>query len=169
MAVALQSADYDQNGYVGLLNTDGEMLAMIEAGIQPDMLTFNRADHPEDTVILVANEGEPREGYGERVTDPAGSVTIVHLNVDDLAASIPVNVGFDAFDSQREELVANGVILGKGNMPSVDLEPEYIACNYETVENAETAVAESNHSVILWILVAVAAIIVIVIFAKKKK
>lgn len=132
VAVALQSADYDQNGYVGLLNTDGEMLAMIEAGIQPDMLTFNRADHPEDTVILVANEGEPREGYGERVTDPAGSVTIVHLNVDDLAASIPVNVGFDAFDSQREELVANGVILGKGNMPSVDLEPEYIACDYET-------------------------------------
>ena len=37
------------------------------------------------------------------------------------------------------------------------------------VKNAETAVAESDHSVILWILVAVAAIIVIVIFAKKKK
>lgn len=132
VAVALQSADYDQNGYVGLLNTDGEMLAMIETGIQPDMLTFNRADHPEDTKILVANEGEPREGYGEGVADPAGSVTIVHLDLEDLTKSIPEHVGFDAFDVKREELVADGVILGKGNMPSVDLEPEYIACDYET-------------------------------------
>lgn len=128
VAVALQSADYASNGYVGLLNTDGEMLAMIEAGVQPDMVTFT----PDGSKILVANEGEPREGYGEGIVDPAGSVTIVYVDQEDLSASISINAGFEAFDEKRDELVASGVMLGKGNMPSADLEPEYIACDDTT-------------------------------------
>lgn len=128
VAVALQAEDYDAAGCVGILNTDGELLTMIEAGFQPDMVTFT----PDGSKILVANEGEPRNGYGEGITDPAGSVTIIWLNAEDPASSSHKNVGFEAFDEKREELVANGIMLTKGNLPSVDLEPEYIVCDNDT-------------------------------------
>ena len=127
-AVALQAEDYDAAGCVGILNTDGEMLAMIDAGFQPDMVTFT----PDGSKILVANEGEPRNGYGEGIADPAGSVTVIWLNAEDPASSSHKNVGFEVFDEKREELVANGIMLTKGNLPSADLEPEYIACDNDT-------------------------------------
>lgn len=142
VAVALQAEDYDAAGYVGILNTDGEMLAMIEAGIQPDMVTFT----PDGSKILAANEGEPRNGYGEDITDPVGSVTIIWLNAADPASSSHRNIGFEEFDEKREELVSNGVMLTRGNLPSVDLEPEYIDCDNET---AYITLQEANAVAIL--------------------
>ncbi|MGQ7123229.1 choice-of-anchor I domain-containing protein, partial [Escherichia sp. HC-CC4] len=87
---------------------------------------------PDGTKILVANEGEPRNGYGEDIIDPLGSVTIIWLNSEDPASSAHRNVGFEEFDEKREELVASGIMLTKGNLPSADLEPEYIACDNDT-------------------------------------
>ena len=142
VAVALQAEDYDAAGYVGILNTDGEMLAMIEAGIQPDMVTFT----PDGSKILAANEGEPRNGYGENITDPVGSVTIIWLNAADPASSSHRNIGFEEFDEKREELVSSGVMLTRGNLPSVDLEPEYIDCDNET---AYITLQEANAVAIL--------------------
>ena len=142
VAVALQAEDYDAAGYVGILNTDGEMLAMIEAGIQPDMVTFT----PDGSKILAANEGEPRNGYGEDITDPVGSVTIIWLNAADPASSSHRNIGFEEFDEKREELVSSGVMLTRGNLPSVDLEPEYIDCDNET---AYITLQEANAVAIL--------------------
>ena len=142
VAVALQAEDYDAAGYVGILNTNGEMLAMIEAGFQPDMVTFT----PDGTRILAANEGEPRNGYGEDITDPVGSVTIIWLNAEDPASSSHKNIGFEVFDEKREELAANCVILTKGNLPSAELEPEYIACDNET---AYITLQEANAVAIL--------------------
>lgn len=142
VAVALQAEDYDAAGYVGILNTDGEMLAMIEAGIQPDMVTFT----PDGSKILAANEGEPRNGYGEDITDPVGSVTIIWLNAADPASSSHRNIGFEEFDEKRGELVSNGVMLTRGNLPSVDLEPEYIDCDNET---AYITLQEANAVAIL--------------------
>ena len=142
VAVALQAEDYDAAGYVGILNTDGEMLAMIEAGFQPDMVTFT----PDGSKILVANEGEPRNGYGEDIIDPLGSVTIIWLNSEDPASSSHKNIGFEEFDEKREEMVASGVILTKGKLPSADLEPEYIACDNNT---AYITLQEANAVAIL--------------------
>ncbi len=142
VAVALQAEDYDAAGCVGILNTDGELLTMIEAGFQPDMVTFT----PDGSKILVANEGEPRNGYGEGITDPAGSVTIIWLNAEEPASSIHKNVGFEAFDEKREELVANGIMLTKGNQPSADLEPEYIVCDNDS---AYITLQEANAVAIL--------------------
>ena len=67
---------------------------------------------------LTANEGEPREGYGEGLDDPAGSMTIV-----DLTSMQSVTVGFEAFDSDdaRDELVSRNVIIMKDRLPSVAL------------------------------------------------
>lgn len=138
IAVAVQHSDYTANGAIVLLNYDGTFKAAYEAGVQPDMVTF------AGNVALTANEGEPREGYGEGVVDPMGSVTAL-----DLSAAQPqsVTVTFESFDSRRAELVENGVLLKKNTAPSVDLEPEYIAAadNYAYVALQEAnAIATLN-------------------------
>lgn len=125
IAVAIQADGYSDKGRIALLkcNKDGtvKLESLIEVGVQPDMVTFT----PDGTKILSANEGEPREGYGENVLDPKGSVSII--NVDDNSVE---TIGFEAFDNDeaRRALVADGVVLKKNTAPSVDLEPEYIAC-----------------------------------------
>ena len=101
VAVALQDDSYDKNGYVAILNTKGELLVMLPAGNQPDMVTFT----PDGSTILTANEGEPRYGIANGITDPAGSVTIITLDKEDVKKSTSKTVGFDAFDSKRDELV----------------------------------------------------------------
>ncbi|MGN0375975.1 MAG: choice-of-anchor I family protein [Butyrivibrio sp.] len=142
VAVALQNAAYDKDGYVAILNTDGELITMVRAGNQPDMVCFT----PDGSKILTANEGEPREGIGAGVTDPAGSVTVITLNTGDIPASTAVTIGFDSFDVKRDELVAEGVILRKDALPSEDLEPEYIAC---TDSKAYVALQEANAIAVL--------------------
>ena len=120
IAVALQSQDYAANGRVLLLNYNMELLASYEVGVQPDMVTFT----PDGSKILTANEGEPREGYGNGAVDPEGSVTII-----DLEDGTVTTAGFAAFDAQT--LVQEGILIGKVdgqlNEAAADLEPEYIA------------------------------------------
>lgn len=117
VAIAVQNADYTANGVIVTLNYDGEFVARYEAGVQPDMLTFA----PNGNYILSANEGEPRDGYGEGVTDPMGSVTVV-----DLAAGNAAAYTFESLDGSRDALINDGVLLKADTAPSVDLEPEFI-------------------------------------------
>lgn len=120
IALAVQHADYSKNGAIVIADYNGKFIAAYEAGVQPDMVTF------AGNMALSANEGEPREGYGEGATDPMGSVTAV-----DISAATPEakTITFEKFDAQRAALVEDGVILKKGAAPSVDLEPEYIAAS----------------------------------------
>ena len=121
LAAALQAQDSNDAGRVALFTCeeDGSLTldALVETGAQPDMVTF-----AGDGVVLTADEGEPREGYGEDIADPKGSVTVV-----DVEAQESTVVDFSAFDSQRDQLAEDGIVLKKGSAPSVDLEPEYIA------------------------------------------
>ena len=98
VALALQDASFDEDGRAAIFTSaeDGSLTfkSLVKTGIQPDMITF--ADY---NTILTADEGEPREGYGDGITDPAGSVTIIDLN--SLTSRV---VGFGAFDSSVEEL-----------------------------------------------------------------
>lgn len=120
LAIALQDEDYTKTGRVlmfacasdGTLNYSG----MAKTGVQPDMVCFNE----DDTLILTADEGEPRMGADG--VDPAGSVTMI--NTSDMSSE---TVGFTAFDSKRDDLVAEGIVIQKGTSPSSDFEPEYIA------------------------------------------
>ena len=129
LAVAVQAAGYADNGRVAVFtcNEDGTLTfaKAYETGVQPDMVTFT----PDDTKILTANEGEPREGYADGAADPAGTVTVI--NIEDGTA---VNADFTAYDSakERKELTDAGIILKKGADPSEDLEPEYIAAGNDT-------------------------------------
>lgn len=142
VAVALQAEAYDAAGKVAILSTEGTLLALLDAGVQPDMVTFT----PDESTILVANEGEPREGYGTGVIDPAGSVTVVKVNYDNLAESKCTNVGFESYDAKRAELVSDGIMMVKDAMPSADFEPEYIACDDNT---AYVALQEANAIAVL--------------------
>ena len=134
LAVALQADGYADEGRVALFtcNEDGSLTLnkLVTVGVQPDMVTF-----ADNNTVLTADEGEPREGYGEGVTDPKGSVSVV-----DVAAGTASVVTFDSFDAQRDSLAAAGVVLQKGVNPSTDLEPEYIAVSggkaYVTLQEA---------------------------------
>ena len=121
LAAALQAEGYNDAGRVALFacNADGSLTlrGLVETGVQPDMVTFAGS-----STVLTADEGEPREGYGDGIVDPRGSVTVA--DVSTLTSEV---VGFDAFDARRDELASAGIVLKKGVDPSTDLEPEYIA------------------------------------------
>ncbi|PAX53222.1 choice-of-anchor I family protein [Brunnivagina elsteri] len=102
-------------------------LAQVTVGALPDMLTFS----PDGTKVLVANEGEPNEGY---TVDPEGSISIIDVS-GSIAALDNTKVStatFTAFNSQEASLKQQGVrIFGKlanGTNSTVaqDVEPEYI-------------------------------------------
>lgn len=78
IAVAVQAEDYNSNGLIVFLDYDGKIQRIDWAGKQPDMVTFSN----NGRYVLAANEGEPREGYGEGIVDPEGSVTIIDLFQD---------------------------------------------------------------------------------------
>ena len=130
LAAAIQAEDYTASGIVAVFTcgADGSLTlrGTVSVGVQPDMVTFT----PDGKYILTADEGEPRMGYtAEGAVDPKGSVTVI--KAADLSAR---TVDFTAFDSAgaRAALAAEGVVLKKDTAPSVDLEPEYIACDNDT-------------------------------------
>ena len=139
-AVALQDADYSKAGYIAVFTCreDGslEFEKMFIAGVQPDMVTFDETGR-----ILSANEGEPRNGYGEGIADPAGSVTVIPADL-----SSQTTVGFESFDASRNELAGNGIVIKKGSAPSADFEPEYIAVSGNT---AYVSLQEANAIAVL--------------------
>ncbi|OUQ55929.1 hypothetical protein B5E58_11510 [Tyzzerella sp. An114] len=136
LAVAIQAEGYNANGRVAIFkcNDDGTLkfIQTIETGVQPDMVTFT----PDGSKILTANEGEPREGYTSE--DPKGTITII-----DVETKTPVNVDFTAYDTAeaRQSLVDKGIVIKKNTNPSVDFEPEYIAC---TNDKAYVTLQEAN-------------------------
>ena len=121
LAAALQAEGHNDPGRVALFTCgeDGSLTlqGLVEAGAQPDMVTF-----ADNATALTADEGEPREGYGENTVDPKGSVTVVDVEKGESTV-----VDFSAFDNERDALAEDGVVLKKDTAPSVDLEPEYIA------------------------------------------
>ena len=132
VAIAVQNATYTENGAIVTLNYDGEFVSKYDAGVQPDMVTFS----PDGNLILSANEGEPRDGYGEGTTDPMGSVTVV-----DLSKNSVKTITFETVS--RETALADGVLLKKDTGPSVDLEPEFIAVSSDS-KTAYVTLQENN-------------------------
>lgn len=122
LAVAVQHKEYNKNGIIVTYRCgdDGSLSnpAIYEAGVQPDMVTF-----ADNQTILCADEGEPREGYGEDAVDPEGTVTIVNI-----LKKTSMHVGFESFtaDSLINKNVLLGTVDGTPMEPSKDLEPEYI-------------------------------------------
>lgn len=102
LAAAVQHADYDKTGKIAVFTceADGSLTnpKLYDAGVQPDMVTF-----ADGNTVLIADEGEPRNGYGEGTTDPAGSVTV--LNLTDKTSE---QVGFEDYSKVAVDLVEDG-------------------------------------------------------------
>ena len=138
IVAAVQAAGYNDNGLAVFLDYEGNLLHVVEAGKQPDMVTFT----PDGKKVLVANEGEPREGYAAGVADPQGSVSVIDVSTG-VTKAIAKTITFESLDGKRDSLVADGVILKKETAPSVDLEPEYIAVSADS-KFAYVALQEAN-------------------------
>lgn len=135
LALALQADKYDDNGRVAIFSCheDGtlSLLKIVVVGVQPDNIVYSA----DNTQILTANEGEPREGYNNNAIDPKGSISMINtLNYD------TNTIYFDSFDSKRDKLTEQGIIIKKGSNPSTDFEPEYISTSdtkaYVTLQEA---------------------------------
>ena len=137
IAVAVQAAGTNDKGLIVLMNYDHEIVAVVDAGVQPDMVTFTA----DGSKVLSANEGEPRDGYEGGAVDPMGTITVADLS--NLEAISSKTITFENWDAKREELTAAGVVLKKNTAPSVDLEPEYIAVN-KAGTRAYVALQEAN-------------------------
>ena len=85
--------------------SNGKIHNIVEAGKQPDMVTFS----PDGKYVLSANEGEPRNGYGEGTADPEGSITIIDMRsgVSKKCASQEKSktLDFKKFDAVRNRLI----------------------------------------------------------------
>jgi 2',3'-cyclic-nucleotide 2'-phosphodiesterase / 3'-nucleotidase / 5'-nucleotidase len=145
VAVAVENPVKDLPGWVVFLDTDGNELNRVTVGALPDMLTFT----PDGRQVVVANEGEPFAGLEgdapayDTARDPAGSVSIVDVRRGAARATVRT-AGFEAFDSQRDQLVADGVRLDP-RVASVaqDLEPEYVTVSHDS-KTAWAALQEAN-------------------------
>lgn len=144
LAACIQHEDYSKNGAVAVFSfgENGKLVnpVLYNVGVQPDMVTF-----ANDSTILTANEGEPREGYADGTVDPKGSVSVV-----DIANGAVKTVGFEKFTAY--ELIAKNIIIGKANgkilEPEFDLEPEYIAVSGNG-EKAYVSLQEANAVAVL--------------------
>lgn len=104
--------------------------AVVDVGYLPDMLIFT----PDETKVLVANEGEPLDDG----TDFPGSVSII--TIADFSVE---EASFVPFDGREDELRARGVRIFTTDTVSRDLEPEGIAISPDG-STAFVALQENN-------------------------
>lgn len=139
LAAAVQHEDYKTAGIVAVFDCeeDGSLKdpQYFTVGVQPDMVTF-----ADNDTILSADEGEPRNGFGDGTEDPKGSVSIISLS-----QTTSEQVDFSSF--QAEDLIAKNILIGKVNgttlSPEADLEPEYIAVSSDG-KTAYVSLQEAN-------------------------
>ncbi|MTF37636.1 choice-of-anchor I domain-containing protein [Cyanobacterium aponinum] len=142
VAIAIEANIKTDNGSVAFFNSDSDFsnpvnpVNTVTVGALPDMVTFT----PDGMKVLTANEGEANDDYS---VDPEGSISIIDISTGVENASV-TNANFNAFDSQKDALVAQGVrIFGLNASVSQDLEPEYIAFSADS-QTAYVTLQENN-------------------------
>ncbi len=137
VAVAIEANPKQDPGKVVFFDTASNFLNSVTVGALPDMLTFS----PDGTKLLVANEGEPNDGY---TTDPEGSVSIIDMS-GGVASLTQANVKTAAFTGfVKQALIEQGVrIFGPGSSAAQDIEPEYITVSPDS-KTAWVTLQENN-------------------------
>lgn len=138
VTMCVQAAEYNKNGAVFFTDYDGNYISHYEVGNQPDMVTFT----PDGKKVLVANEGEAREGYDSSNVDPEGSVSIIDISKGVKNATV-TTADFVKYDNQISDLIKNNVLIKTGSKPSLDFEPEYI-CVSDDSKYAYVTIQENN-------------------------
>jgi len=128
-------------GKAVFMNVDGIVVAAVDVGALPDMVTFT----PNGRRVLVANEGEPNADYS---VDPEGSVSIIDLpgNIRQLTQANVRTASFAKFNGM--ELDPSIRITGPGATVAQDLEPEYITVSRDG-KTAWVALQENNAIAVL--------------------
>jgi hypothetical protein len=141
MAAAVEADPKTQPGRAVFFDAEGALLASVEVGALPDMLTFT----PDGRRVLVANEGEPNDAYD---VDPEGSVSIIDLP-GDVAGLTQAHVRTASFVKFNDaELDSSIRIFGPGATVAQDLEPEYITVSSDS-RTAWVALQEANAIAVL--------------------
>ena len=139
VAVAVENDDKQAPGWVAFYDAadlDAGLKGWVEVGALPDMVTFTDDGH----YVLIANEGEPNDGYDD---DPEGSISVVNIS-GGIAGATVMTAGFAGFNSDGAALKAAGVrIFGPGASVAQDLEPEYIT----TAGNTAWVTLQENNAV----------------------
>lgn len=149
LAVAMAADKKTDMGYIALYDISGtspSFLKNVAVGALPDMVTFS----PDNSKIVVANEGEPS---GDYAVDPEGTISIIDIT-EGVIADTAVSINFNGYDSMQSELEEQGVVFAnptgrtiKGNTinttVSMDLEPEYVAIT-EDSKTAYVSLQENN-------------------------
>ena len=146
VALAIEADPTQNPGAAAFFDTDGQLLASVQVGALPDMITFT----PDGNKVLVANEGEP-DGYCAEGIDPVGSISIIDLprTISELKPSDVETAGFEAFNDKAHQLRQRGVrIYGPGASVAQDIEPEYIAVARNS-KRAWVSLQENNALAIL--------------------
>lgn len=139
VAVSVQEADSKKAGKIVVLDYDGNVVKMYDAGIQPDMIKTTT----DGRYILTANEGEPRTAG----IDPEGSITIVDTTMDSVTQLrfADPSVIDNKVHIRGASAPVTGQITGEGTKQDAvfDLEPEYIALS-EDNSKAYVSFQENN-------------------------
>ncbi|WP_096086157.1 choice-of-anchor I family protein [Agaribacterium haliotis] len=146
VAVAVEAAVKQDQGFVAFYKTDGSFITAVPAGALPDMLTFT----PDGKKVLVANEGEPNGDYSN---DPEGSITIIDISagVESLSEANLTQLSFVEFNkgaSREDDLAKDVRISAKAASVAQDLEPEYITVSADS-QTAWVALQENNALAVL--------------------
>ncbi len=141
-AVAIEADPKTDPGKVVFYDTTSlQKIGEAAVGALPDMLTFT----PDGSAVLVANEGEPIDGY---TVDPVGSVSVIDVR-QGFSNPPVVTAGFESFNDQVDALRAAGVrIYGPGATVAQDLEPEYIGVAADG-RSAWVSLQEANAAAVL--------------------
>jgi 2',3'-cyclic-nucleotide 2'-phosphodiesterase / 3'-nucleotidase / 5'-nucleotidase len=130
----IAAAVLDSNGKTNpssivFLDINGNFISKVKVGANADHVIFT----PNGNKVLVANEGEPNNGY---TIDPEGSVSIIDVSggFAGLTQSNVQTAGFTAFNApavidSRIRIfgkIQSGGVFSRNSTVAEDLEPEYI-------------------------------------------
>jgi hypothetical protein len=137
VAVAIENPSRQLPGKVVFFDRNFEVVAAVNVGAVPDMLTFT----PDGRFVLVANEGEPSTDYS---VDPEGSISIIDVGCNPRRIT-QANVRTAGFGSFARTAIDPSIRIFGRNNPTVaqDLEPEYIAISQDS-KTAWVTLQENN-------------------------
>ncbi len=141
VVAVVENAVKTNPGQAVFMDSDGQVLAAVEVGALPDMVTFT----PDGRRVLVANEGEPNADYS---VDPEGSVSIIDLPPI-VRRLTQANVRTASFGKFNDAVLDPSIrISGPGATVAQDLEPEYITVSKDG-RTAWVALQENNAIAVL--------------------
>ena len=151
IVAAVEADPKTDPGKAVFFNANGKILASVEVGALPDMVTFT----PDGKRVLVANEGEPNDDY---TIDPEGSVSIIDLprDIRRLTQAHVRTATFTKFNDAKLDPSIRifgppaPVVEGAEPMRTVaqNLEPEYITVSKDS-KTAWVALQENNAIAVL--------------------